>query len=171
MSRAGALRGTCLGVAVAGAAATLVACGSEAPAELVDVRWQLTRIEDAPAEESGTAVESGLPQTDQTRSWIALGGGESFTGGIGCMALSGTIEWLEGEKIRFEDLEARDSSEQDGTSCMPNDEVLADRLVEVLDDAELRWSTPSDEEMRLTRSDDKVSDWQARRFVEFIATY
>ena len=94
MSRAGALRGTCLGVAVAGAAATLVACGSEAPAELVDVRWQLTRIEDAPAEESGTAVESGLSQTDQTRSWIALGGGESFTGGIGCMALSGTSAFI-----------------------------------------------------------------------------
>ena len=59
MSRAGALKGTCLGVAVAGAAATLVACGSVAPAELVDVRWQLTRIEDA-RRESGTAVESGV---------------------------------------------------------------------------------------------------------------
>ncbi|HIW90643.1 MAG TPA: hypothetical protein H9870_03135 [Candidatus Corynebacterium avicola] len=156
---------------VIGTAAALVACGSDAPAELVDVRWQITRIEDAPAEESGTAVANGLSQTDQTRSWIALGGNTSFTGAIGCMALSGSIEWMEDEKVHFEDLKARDASEEDGTDCMPNDEALADRLIEVLDDAELTWSTPSDEEMRLTRKDDKVADWQTKRFVEFIATY
>jgi hypothetical protein len=155
---------------VAAATMTLASCGTDVPAELSDVRWQVSRIEDEPAADTGTAVSSSLSQYDQVRTWMAFGGETSFTGAAGCMDLSGSVEWLEDEKVRINDLSSRDTSDDDGgTPCGPNDSSIADRLTELFDDATLSWSTPGDEELRLTLDDDKVDDWQTKRFVQFIA--
>lgn len=154
----------------------LAACGEDIPGELVDVRWQVGRIEDAAVADSESPVASSLSQTDQARTWLAVGG-STVTGGAGCMTLTGDVEWLDNERVRFPGLAARDTSGDAGSpDCLPNDGNLADRLVGVLgtgDDGEapaLRWTTPTDDELRLTRADDAPESWQSSRFVEFIAT-
>lgn len=179
----------------------LTACGSDIPGELADVRWQVGRVEDGGLADSGTAVSSSLSQTDQARTWLALGG-STVTGGAGCMSISGDVEWLSNDRVRFPGLSARDiSGESEGTQCLPNDRELAERLVAVLgegdgatgaetteptdtaddaDDADdtdptdevptLRWETPGEDELRLTRADDSPAAWQTGRFVEFLAT-
>ncbi|MGO1948494.1 MAG: hypothetical protein ACTH1D_02610 [Mycobacteriaceae bacterium] len=165
-------RRTALGALALAAGFAVASCGSDAPGELADVRWQVSRVEDAPAPDSGTAVASSLSQTDQARTFLVVGG-ETMTGSAGCMALTGSVEWLEDNRVRFHDLQARDASDdQGGVPCQPNDSTLADRLVSVLgeDSPELDWSTPGEDELRLTRSGDEVSDWQTPRFVELIAT-
>lgn len=196
-------RRTAFGGVVLAGGLLLTACGSDIPGELADVRWQVGRIEDAGLADSGTAVSSSLSQTDQARTWLALGG-STVTGGAGCMAISGDVEWLDNDRVRFPGLSARDiSGESEGTQCLPNDRELAERLVAVLGegdgateateatDAEttepsesaepsetadtdevptLRWETPGEDELRLTRADDTPSAWQTGRFVEFLAT-
>lgn len=193
-------RRTAFGGVVLAGGLLLTACGSDIPGELADVRWQVGRIEDAGLADSGTAVSSSLSQTDQARTWLALGG-STVTGGAGCMAISGDVEWLDNDRVRFPGLSARDiSGESEGTQCLPNDRELAERLVAVLGegdgateatDAEttepsesaepsetadtdevptLRWETPGEDELRLTRADDSPSAWQTGRFVEFLAT-
>ncbi|MCJ7859085.1 hypothetical protein [Corynebacterium kalidii] len=177
---------TALGGVVLAGSVLLASCGSDIPGELADIRWQVGRVEDAALVDSGTAVASSLSQTDQARTWIALGG-STITGAAGCMALSGDVEWLDNDRVRFPGLTARDiSGDPGGTDCLPNDSSLADRLVTLLgesdgDDGEngdgsdggapvLRWSTPAEDELRLTRTDDDPSNWQTGRFVEFLAT-
>ncbi|AHW65116.1 hypothetical protein [Corynebacterium glyciniphilum] len=171
---------TALGGIVLTGSVLLASCGSDIPGELADVRWQVGRIEDADLADSGTAVASSLSQTDQARTWLALGG-STVTGAAGCMSLSGDVEWLDNDRVRFPGFSARDISGESGTECLPNDSSLADRLVAVLgessddteDDGEaptLRWSTPTEDELRLTRTDDDPSNWQTGRFVEFLAT-
>lgn len=180
---------TALGGVVLTGGVLLASCGSDIPGELADIRWQVSRVEDAALDDSGTAVASSLSQTDQARTWIALGG-STVTGAAGCMALSGDIEWLDNDRVRFHGLSARDiSGEPGGTDCLPNDSSLADRLVAVLGESHaddnatedpdagsgdepptLRWSTPTEDELRLTRADDSPTDWQTHRFVEFLAT-
>ncbi|MDN6325726.1 MAG: hypothetical protein L0J70_10010 [Corynebacterium sp.] len=206
-------RRTAFGGVVLAGGLLLTACGSDIPGELADVRWQVGRIEDAGLADSGTAVSSSLWQTDHARTWLALGG-STVTGGAGCMAISGDVEWLDNDRVRFPGLSARDiSGESEGTQCLPNDRELAERLVAVLGegdgatestestestDAEttepsesaepsetadtddeagdtdevptLRWETPGEDELRLTRADDSPSAWQTGRFVEFLAT-
>jgi hypothetical protein len=175
---------TALGVVLTGSV-LLASCGSDIPGELADIRWQVGRIEDAALVDSGTAVASSLSQTDQARTWIALGG-STITGAAGCMALSGDIEWLDNDRVRFPGLTARDiSGDSGGTDCLPNDSALADRLVALLGESDtdggqdddgrdeapiLRWTTPAEDELRLTRTDDDPSNWQTGRFVEFLAT-
>lgn len=164
------------GVVLAGSV-LLASCGSDIPGELADIRWQVGRVEDAALVDSGTAVASSLSQTDQARTWIALGG-STVTGAAGCMALSGDVEWLDNDRVRFPGLTARDiSGDPGGTDCLPNDSSLADRLVTLLGESDdgdgapvLRWSTPAEDELRLTRTDDDPSNWQTGRFVEFLAT-
>lgn len=182
----GALR-TALGGVVLTGSVLLTSCGSDIPGELADIRWQVGRVEDADLADSGTAVASSLSQTDQARTWLALGG-STVTGAAGCMSLSGDVEWLDNDRVRFPGFSARDiSGEPGGTECLPNDSSLAERLVALLgessgngEDGEgdegdgeaptLRWSTPSEDELRLTRTDDDPSNWQTGRFVEFLAT-
>lgn len=156
----------------------LAACGEDIPGELVDVRWQVGRIEDAAVADSDSTVASSLSEADQARTWLAVGG-MTVTGAAGCMSLTGDVEWVDDDRVRFHDLSARDTSGDTGSSsCLANDESLAERLVEVLgtddEDADeaptLRWSTPTDDELRLTRTDDSPASWQSSRFVEFIAT-
>ncbi|WP_420098278.1 hypothetical protein [Corynebacterium sp.] len=173
-SRSRTPRRTVLGGLVLAGGVLLSSCGSDVPGELADVRWQVGRIEDADLADSGTAVASSLSQTDQARTWLALGG-STVTGAAGCMSLSGDVEWLDNDRVRFPGFSARDiSGESGGTSCLANDSDLADRLVALLGDSSdaptLRWSTPAEDELRLTRTDDDPSNWQTGRFVEFLAT-
>ncbi|MGP9724927.1 hypothetical protein ACT3SZ_13020 [Corynebacterium sp. AOP40-9SA-29] len=174
---------TALGAVVLAGGLLLTACGSDIPGELADVRWQVGRIEDAGLADSGTAVASSLSETDQARTWLALGG-STVTGGAGCMSISGDVEWLDNDRVQFPGLSARDiSGESEGTQCLPNDRELAERLVTILGEGEgdedgegddetptLRWETPGEDELRLTRADDSPSAWQTGRFVEFLAT-
>lgn len=170
---------TALGGIVLTAGMLLTSCGDDTPGELADVRWQVSRIQDAALDDSGTAVASSLSQSDQARTWLVVGG-TTVTGAAGCMSLRGDVEWLDRDRVKLHDLSARDTSGDHGSpDCLPNDSSLADRLTDILghsgsagDDEPptLRWSTPTEDELRLARTDDSPSSWQTGRFIEFLAT-
>lgn len=165
--------------AAAGAALTvgvlLSACGSgDVPGDVADARWQVTDIEDAVGADSGAPVTTGLSDADQARTWLSFGTGE-LSGGVGCLSLTGDVEWKKDNTLHIGDIRDRDAGDDsNGPGCMPGDRTIADRLTAVLADTDLHWDSGSSGDYRkltLTRTDGDTQDWQTARSVTFLGTH
>lgn len=160
---------------VVGGVLLLSACGSgNVPADVTDARWQVTDIEDAVGADSGNPVTTGLSDADQARTWLSFSTGQ-LSGGVGCIALSGDVEWKKHDTVRISGLRDRDAGgENNAPTCMPGDRAIADRLTAVLTDTDLDWKSGDSGDYRkltLTRSDDGTQEWQTARSVSLLGTH
>lgn len=122
------VRGTGVVTVLVTSALLLTACGDDdrAPADVTDIRWQVTAVGDA-----------GFAAAAQARTWLALGA-NSFTGASGCAQFTGTLDWSgsgDSATVTFSDITTR----TDG-SCIPGDEFNAGQITDLLNDGPLRWT-------------------------------
>ncbi|WJY72117.1 META domain-containing protein [Corynebacterium auriscanis] len=138
---------------------SLVACAmQETP--LGTTQWQVTQIT------SDATRPSILPENQQGRAFLVFGDRE-FTGASGCIALRGSVEWLdEGSALRFGDIT---SEQRDDTKCVPGDEDNANRIKQVLAGHDMAISRPVDSTLRLQRKDGDEQPWQTTPAMEFIS--